>query len=243
MSSEGANLFNLSRTLNFVFRQMNQEFISLLHLVDVRIGYFRVDQIQGQPNLVSTYREATLPQLEGLLAEVIVPERRQDVQDAIIHQLEHVFDHQDRHHSFAETKVFTDDAGNEIPNAGYLRIRKELVSTYEDPTTKTRIDVLGIILAAVKNVLRTDGVIVEALLGEGDALDGYARRLQEIEVGRREAEGSRGAAEAERAALVNQVVRDNDTERAKLLGDLTCPCSPSAPALHVSLETKDGKQP
>ena len=31
---------NLSRTLNFVFRQMNQAFISFVHLTDVRIGYF-----------------------------------------------------------------------------------------------------------------------------------------------------------------------------------------------------------
>jgi hypothetical protein len=30
---------NLSRTLNFVFRQMNQEFISILHLVNVRVGF------------------------------------------------------------------------------------------------------------------------------------------------------------------------------------------------------------
>lgn len=31
---------NLSRTLNFVFRQMNQAFISFLHLTDIRVGYF-----------------------------------------------------------------------------------------------------------------------------------------------------------------------------------------------------------
>jgi hypothetical protein len=31
---------NVSRTLNFVFRQMNQEFITILHLVDVRVGFF-----------------------------------------------------------------------------------------------------------------------------------------------------------------------------------------------------------
>jgi hypothetical protein len=234
---------NLSRTLNFVFRQMNQEFISLLHLVDVRIGYFRVDEIAGQADPVTTYREVTLSQLDGLLDEVIVLERRQDVRDAILHQLEHVFDYQDHHHTFVETKTFADDAGNEIPNAGYLRVPKELVSTYQDPTTGTSIDVPGVILAAEKNVLRTDAVIVEALLGQGEALDDYARRLQEIEVDRREADGSRSVAEAERAELVNQVVRDNDTERAKLLADLIYPAEPSKPALHVTLEKRDDQEP
>lgn len=230
---------NLSRTLNFVFRQMNQEFISLLQLVDARIGYFRVDEVAGRADPVTTYREATLSQLDGLLDEVIVPERRQDVREAILHQLEHVFDYQDGHHTFVETKTLTDDAGTEIPNAGYLRVRKELVSTYQDPTTGTNIDVPGIILAAEKNVLRTDAVIVEALLGQGDALDGYAQRLQELEVSNREVEQARQNAEAERAALVNQVVTDNDAERAKLLAELRDPCIEKSPILHVKVVSED----
>jgi len=32
---------NVSRTLNFTFRQMNQEFVTLLHLVDVRVAFFK----------------------------------------------------------------------------------------------------------------------------------------------------------------------------------------------------------
>jgi hypothetical protein len=149
-----------------------------------------------------------------------------------------VFDYQDGHHTFVETKTLTDDAGNEIPNAGYLRVPKELVSTYQDPTTGTNIDVPGIILAAEKNVLRTDAVIVEALLGQGDALDGYAQRLQELEVSNREAEHARNHAEAARAALVNQVVTDNDADRAKLLADLTCPSAEQPPILHVRVDSK-----
>lgn len=31
---------NVSRTLNFAFRQMNQEYISVLHLTDIRVAYF-----------------------------------------------------------------------------------------------------------------------------------------------------------------------------------------------------------
>lgn len=230
---------NLSRTLNFVFRQMNQEFISLLHLVDVRIGYFRVDEVAGRTEPVTTYREATLSQLDGLLDEVIVPEHREDVREAILHQLEHVFDYQDGHHSFVETKMLTDSSGTEIPNAGYLRVRKELVSTYQDPTTGTAIDVPGIILAAVKNVLRTDAVIVEALLGQGDALDGYAQRLQELEVSNREVELARQNAVADRAVLVNQVVGDNDAERAALLAQLDDTGTDTAPILHVKVDVQD----
>jgi hypothetical protein len=169
---------NVSRTLNFVFRQMNQEFITLLHLVDVRIGYFRLDRVLGQPKQVPTYQEATLSQLDGLLESVIVSQHRQEVRDAILHQLQNIFDYNDRHHNFVETTALKDASGKEVPNSGYLRIKKDETSTYTDQATETTINVPGIILAATKNVLRTDGVIVEALLGQGEALDGYSRGLQ-----------------------------------------------------------------
>jgi Bacterial Ig domain len=47
---------NLSRTLNFVFRQMNQEFITILHLVDVRLAYYReeIDETISDPNNPTT---------------------------------------------------------------------------------------------------------------------------------------------------------------------------------------------
>jgi hypothetical protein len=72
--------------------------------------------------------------------------------------------------------------------------------------------------------MRTEGVIVEALLGQGDALDGYATRLQELEVGRREADVAYERAKAARAELLNRVVDEGDAEKARLLADLTCPC-------------------
>ena len=75
-------------------------------------------------------------------------------------------------------------------------------------------------------MLRTEGVIVEALLGQGEALDRYSKRLQELEVDRREAEVAREKAKVKRENLLNDLVRENDAERAKLFADLTCPCGP-----------------
>ena len=62
------------------------------------------------------------------------------------------------------------------------------------------------------------------MLGVGNALDAYATRLQELEVSRREAEVAAETAKADRAELLNQLVRDSDRERAKILAELTCPC-------------------
>lgn len=214
---------NLSRTLNFVFRQMNQEFISLLTLVDVRVAFFN--------GYAETRKEVTLPELDSLLEEYIVNDKHDQVRKDIEDALKNILDYRgDLHSDFIEERVIGDDK--------YNRVKTELVSVFKDPVTETEIVVPGIILSATKNVLRTEGVIVEALLGEGEALDSYATRLQELEVARREAEVARESAEAERAALLNQLVKDCDNDRAKLLVELTCPCGPERPELDINLQSK-----
>ena len=216
---------NLSRTLNFVFRQMNQEFISLLTLADVRVAFFN--------GYAEKRKEVPLPELDSLLEEYIVDDEekrdliKKDIEDA----LKNILDYQGNLHSdFIEERVIGDDK--------YNRVKTELLSVFKDPVTETEIAVPGIILSAMKNVLRTEGVIVEALLGEGQALDTYATRLQELEVSRREAEIARESAEAQRAELLNQLVQDCDNDRAKLLSRLTCPCGPERAALDININSK-----
>jgi len=60
---------------------------------------------------------------------------------------------------------------------------------------------------------------------------------------RREAEVAKVAAEGDRAALINQLARDNDPARAKILTDLTCPCGPDRPVLDINLHSKDTGTP
>jgi len=166
---------NVGRSLNFVFRQMNQEYITLLHLIDIRVGFFKVDIVDGKEDY--SYQEVTLPQLDKLISEVIVADKRTEVRNSIVNQLLHIFDYQDRHHRFIEDKPFKDEEGNDIPLSNYLRVKKDYFSTYNEPGSPS-ITVPGIILAANRHVLRTEGVIVEALLGQGEALDDYSRNLQ-----------------------------------------------------------------
>lgn len=207
---------NLSRTLNFVFRQMNQEFISILHLVDVRVSFW--NGYEGAKR-----REVPLYELDSLLDEVIVQDsetgnidstKKAEVRNTVINALKNIHDY--------KGNLVTDF----IDEEPYLRVNSERdLQTYDDPLSERKpIEVHGIILSVSKNVLRTEGVIVESLLGEGIALDDYATRLQELEVKNREAEVSRLKAEAERASLINRLVQENDIERAKILADLTCPC-------------------
>jgi hypothetical protein len=205
---------NVGRTLNFVFRQMNQEFITILHLVDVRIGYFREDEVNDVPQ--STYREVTLPQLDTLLQEVLVEDNstRKEVRDAILHQLTNIFDYKDMHHSFVEEKPLKDGSGNEVPNSGYLRAKKDYTSTYLDEATGTKKMVPGIILAANKYVMRTEGIIVEALLGAGNGLDPYSQGLQEQAVKDKLVRNTQAEMDVERQNLARKIVAEGDDEAA-----------------------------
>lgn len=216
---------NVSRTLNFVFRQMNQEFITVLHLVDVRVGFFKVVQVQGQPQPQYTYKEVTLPELDALLEEVIVPEKRAEVRADIVRQLSNIFDYKDRRHQFVQEEPMRDLNGQIIPLSQYLRVRKDYTSTYADEATGTQIEVPGIILDASKYVLRTEGVIVEALLGQGDALDAYSHGLQDAAVREKNLANDRARAEVRRAQLALQIIEDGDAEKAKLFAQLNPPPS------------------
>lgn len=196
---------NLSRTLNFVFRQMNQEFITILHLVDVRVAFFN--------GYKTSAREVTLPELDSFIDEFIVADKRDDVRTAIRTQIEQVRDWRDKPTDFIEEVAF--GGGDK-----YLRVKKELPFLYQDATSGTEIAIQGIPLAIDKHIMRTEGIIVEAMLGQAEALDGYARQLQDVEVMRRGAEAKRLAAEADRAKLINDVVTAKDDQAAKVLAEI-----------------------
>jgi hypothetical protein len=100
---------SLAHTLNFTFRQMTQEFISLLHLVDIRFAHltewFEVD---GTRSMVTpdpakpdmripriNYEEVALPQLSALLQRICASTESAGIAESIIlRQLDAVFDYE-----------------------------------------------------------------------------------------------------------------------------------------------------
>jgi hypothetical protein len=194
---------NLSRTLNFVFRQMNQEFVTLLHLVDARVAFHN--------GSASSYREVSLAQLDDLLGEVISDgsdgstDHTDLVRQAIVAELSSIVDYQDFLRSYVEEFQPRDGAGEPVGRP-YLRARRDLVSSYDAATGSDEIRVPGIILAAQTNVLRTDGVVVEALLGQGEALDEYSRGLQREAVRTQRVRNAQAEAEVDRQELANRIV-------------------------------------
>lgn len=211
---------NVSRTLNFVFRQMNQEYITILHLADVRLAYWNGDPADKQ--------EFTLPQLETMLERYVKPEHHAKVRDAIVSELSYVFDYKDQSYPLIEERALLKDPTKPAEAEGnllkrYLRVRKDLQSTYSDPQSKTKITVPGIILFADKNVMRTDGIIVDAILGAGDGLDAYSHGLQDETIREKMLGNNLREGQILREKLGQRLVAEKLADQAKIFHDCFIP--------------------
>ena len=200
---------NLSRTLNFVFRQINQEYTSILHLVDVRIGFFN--------GYAESAQEVSLSDIDVLLGKVLVNNKniRKAVKEKIIGELQNIEDYKHKIHAFVEEKNLKGTNGRNL--AKYWRVRNEITSDYTVENTAKKITVPGIILSVAKNVIKTEGMLAESILGEGPALDDYSLQLRDLELKRRNVELEHTALDSKKIELINKLVEQKDKERIELL--------------------------
>lgn len=205
---------NRSRTLNFVFRQMNQEFVTLLHLTDVRVGFFNGDR--------QSRAEVPISGLDGLLRRFVKAEQRASVKAAILGQLSAIRDRDG-------TIVNVLKSVQISPGDDYVRFDPDLVSTFIDKRGRSH-NVPGVLLHAETLVMRTDGVMVESLLGQGPALDEYASQLQGLEVDRRRAAVAAETAQSEQVILLNRIIAEGDEAKGAIAASILnkCCCSPPA---------------
>jgi hypothetical protein len=234
---------NPNRTLNLNFRQLNQEFISILHLVDVRVAVLRREYLEESRCLRIKYQEVTLPQLDAFLDEILVKDERelkQQVTEFILNQLYNILNYDDCQRCLIEDRSFKNAMGKDIPGSNYLRVMKDLNDTYVDPDNPyVKITVPGIIMSVSKNVLRTEGVLVEPLIGHKDTLDDYSRSaLERIELSNELKE-----TEISRNNLGIKLVNGKDTEGAKIFGEVfPCCKSPIFSLWPLEKIVKDGGQ-
>jgi hypothetical protein len=200
---------NLSRTINFVFRQMNQKFVTAVHLTDVRVAFFNGDR--------ASRREVPLARLDDLLEEVVKPEKRADVRGIVLEQLSAVRGHDGTPVNLVrEIQIGQDDS--------YIQFDSTLTSEIHDGQGRSYGEVPGLLLHQDELVMRTEGVIVESLLGQGDALDSYATELQQLEVQRRRAEVDLEPGRTAQLNLVNDAIANGDEEAVARAEKLACRC-------------------
>jgi hypothetical protein len=191
---------NMRRTLNFVFRELNQEYVTRFHLRDIRVAY-----TNGKPG---TWREVPLSGLRGLLEELLVPAKVDDAARAVLRQAAVVFDHDDQPVNVLQALQLNADGTNwqltspaprtqpdaqGNPNREYPPPGDSLVYRFAPGPLGAQdgIRVDGVVLSEERITLRTDSVVVEALLGQADALDPYAMTSQKADAEARELENDR----------------------------------------------------
>jgi hypothetical protein len=201
---------NVGRTLNFTTRQMNQEFVTITHLVDVRLAFFN--------GFAESKDEVPLSEIDRLLEDYVVEANRAEAKAALLEELKVVRDYRDTVAPVIEEVPFPGSR-----NQKYWRFRKDAVSTYEDPATGTRIDVPGFIIDARKTVMRTDGMIVEALLGQASALDDYSEALQNEKIQTQRLENERAALANALEQARQKILERKDEAAAKVYATLYPP--------------------
>jgi hypothetical protein len=217
---------NMSRTLNFIFRQMNQEFITFLHLTDIRVGFFyNVNPVTDHQDTWKQ-REVALPELDSLLEEFVLPEKRQEVRDAIINQLISIADYKgDKVADFVKKVSLTNTSNPPIEIRNYYKINRDFISSYLDPATQTKREIPGVVLSVNNYVLRTEAVIVDALLGQGDALDSYSHGLQEQTIQSKQLSNELLQSQIDRNNIALGIIKDKNTAGGSLFAQVF-PCCP-----------------
>lgn len=191
---------NLRRVLNFVFRELNQVYETYVVLRDIKIGFYN-----GRPGSAEV---VPLANLDQLLRKYIVQGEQEDVARRILGLCAARVD-------FAGDQVPILEVGTNPDGISYQWAKAELQSDglidfaqdtlAPDVRWRFRPGVLsrdgdergigGVVMDKSAIVLRTDNLVVEALLGQADAVDPYASALQALDVLAREGQNEARSAE------------------------------------------------
>ena len=165
---------NVSRVLNFVFRQLLQEYVSITYLSDVKIAFSN-----GHPE---SFVVLPIEELDEVLDRFIVESKKALVRDKIKNEYLAIDGLSNAAVSFLEIKTKKDFSGVDRP---FFTKKKNLIDTFQKQNMNGLsmiYPVNGVVLKADLNTLRTDSFIVDALLGQGDALDCFNSHVQEAKM-------------------------------------------------------------
>ncbi|HEY4482262.1 MAG TPA: hypothetical protein VI489_05365, partial [Candidatus Brocadiaceae bacterium] len=170
---------NQSRVQNYVFRQLLQEYTTITFLDDVSLVYSngypeskKIVKLHNLNDLLSAVlQEPAGTECVGIINKII---------QFIRVQLCNVLDYTSTKQQFVECVTDTlDDCCFPLPEPivnTYIRKKIGLSQTFEGHT------VPGIITSVQKRILRTEALVADALLGQGEALDCYNMKLQDAAV-------------------------------------------------------------
>jgi hypothetical protein len=175
---------NLRRVLNFVFRELNQQYTTVVHLIEVKVGF--------ATSSTDSYREAPISGLRSLLETALFPSKVDEVAKQILSlatlttgkdgtpvtTLEKLDLNPDS--SYRVATAVPDAATGQLPappsDRSFLYRWKPGPLNQQSSDSRYRVD--GVVMAETTVVMPTADIVVEALLGQADALDEFAMSMQ-----------------------------------------------------------------
>jgi hypothetical protein len=177
---------NLRRVLNFVFRELNQEYQTITALRGISLAFYNGNP--GSAEVVPVY------QLRDFVNTWIVADQAETVARAILAAICQCVDDDSTPQTMLQVGTRQGGVYNwedaQLAADGTINFNGSVLG----PDTSWRIKpgaigqhgdghkVAGVVTARDTIVLRTDNVVGEALLGKADALDPYASALQAIDL-------------------------------------------------------------
>jgi hypothetical protein len=151
---------NPSHTVNFIWYQLVEQYVSFLTLDNVDVAFINTDSQHTQIRV-------PLHDLDSLLNKVLEPNRVDQVRSAIKTQLGAVLDYQDRPRNIVEEVPLGDDKS-------ILRINNNLQSQYllkdSNGELVRTINVDGVLIKAFINVLPSRSLVVDSVVGQSSVI-------------------------------------------------------------------------
>lgn len=210
---------NTSKPLTFTFRQMNQEYISVLHLVDMKVAYIGGGE--------GSYAESSFPTLSKFIGQYVKSQHVEAVLKKIQEKAGKVLAINEENEEIPQEVLLQTSTIPASENDNLISkpspiysFNKKKQSTV--PNVDTEIKVPGYIIATDKNVLRTEGVVTETRLGGGIALDNYGFKLQDTDIAEKNAQTDLVSAQTKLLQVQEQIIKEtqNDSTRVKYLENI-----------------------
>lgn len=216
---------NVSKTLNLVFRQMVQEFFSVLHLLDIKIALYT-----GRKDGYPQYR---VTEIDEFINYYFIEDEaiREEVKLKILKEFYYVFDFEDSPVQFLEKVTdfeLPDDTPTELGFSGateYWRVKRGVKRTIED--LSENIEIPGVVVNVEKITMRTEGIVLDAFLGLGEALDEYSKGLQKEAVREMRLKNNLKKQEVNKLKLINALIEDGKLDDIRVFQetfDCHCKC-------------------
>jgi hypothetical protein len=195
---------NSGSTVNYNFKQLYQEFLTLIQLSDIRIGY---------TNGIIT-EEYPLHLLDNVLENYILPEKQKEVCKNIINTTMSICDY--KNETILDKGVIQEMSAE---GKTFHYFNSHCQSTYFE-NDELEIKTSGIILSANKFILPVESFIIESQLGEDDIQDIHIREIQGEELREKRLKNDMKEREVEKLNLAASIVKDTTPEKAKLFDEV-----------------------